>query len=110
MLLPKCASVRLKQKALQTKRRLASSQSIRALQSGTESFGAIEKLPQEEKPAPDVLAPSDSVWSPINDEVTAPPSNEEATQSFAVEEEKEESITNHSQLQNQALCQNQSPQ
>jgi predicted Zn finger-like uncharacterized protein len=60
--------------------------------SGTESFGAIEKLPQEEKPAPNVLAPSDSVWSPVNDEVTAPPSNEEATQSFAVEEEKEESI------------------
>jgi predicted Zn finger-like uncharacterized protein len=59
---------------------------------GTESFGAIEKLAQEEKPAPDVLAPSGSVWSPINDEVTAPPSNEEATQSFAVEEEKEESI------------------
>ena len=60
--------------------------------SGTGSFGAIEKLPQEEKPAPDVLALSDSVWSPINDEVTAPPSNEEAAQSFAAEEEKEESI------------------
>jgi predicted Zn finger-like uncharacterized protein len=59
---------------------------------GTESFGAIEKLAQEEKPAPDVLAPSGSAWSPINDEVTAPPSNEEAIQSFAVKEEKEESI------------------
>ena len=61
--------------------------------SGTEYFGAIENLPQKKKPAPDVLTPSNSVWSTINDEVTAPPANEEATQSFVVEEEKKESIT-----------------
>ena len=61
--------------------------------SGYESFGAIENLTQEEKPAPDVLTPRDSVWSPISDKMTAPLSNEEATQFFATEKEKEESIT-----------------
>ncbi|MFT6823690.1 MAG: putative Zn finger-like uncharacterized protein [Pseudohongiellaceae bacterium] len=67
--------------------------SAQSATSDAETSETIEKLPQEEMPVPDVQTPYDSVQSQMNDIVTPPPSREEATQSFAVEEEKEETIT-----------------
>ena len=67
--------------------------SAQSATSDAKTSETIEKLPQEEMPVPDVQTPYDSVQSQMNDIVTPPPSSEEATQSFAVEEEKEETIT-----------------
>ena len=44
---------------------------------------------QEEVPEPDVQAADDTVWPQMNEEVAAPPTNNEATQSFAANEEEE---------------------
>ena len=44
---------------------------------------------QEEVAEPDVQAADDTVWPQINEEVAASPTNEEATQSFAADEEEE---------------------
>ena len=44
---------------------------------------------QEEVPEPDVQAADDTVWPQINEEVAASPTNDEATQSFAADEEEE---------------------
>ena len=44
---------------------------------------------QEEVPEPDVQAADDTVWPQMNEEVAAPPTNDEATQSFAADEEEE---------------------
>ena len=44
---------------------------------------------QEEVAEPDVQAADDTVWPQINEEVAASPTNDEATQSFAADEEEE---------------------